>query len=154
MASKPLNSNIGLTLKRRIKAPPQKVYDAWTQPEKMIQWWGVGAMVGGKGGGKTPIAETDLRIGGRFRVQFWSQDGDHNSASGEYREIVPGEKLVFSWSWQSTSERVSQVTLTFKPDGDATMLTLLHEMFFDEKARDSHIRGWTAALDNLEGVFA
>jgi len=55
---------------------------------------------------------------------------------------------------QSTPERVSQVTLTFKPDDGATMLTLLHEQFADEKARDSHSCGWTAALDNLEGVFA
>lgn len=144
MASKP-----SLTLKRRLKAPPQKVYEAWTQPEKMIQWWGVGAM-----GGRSPIAETDVRVGGRFRVQFWSQDGTHNSASGEYREVEPNAKLVFSWSWQSTPERVSQVTLTFKADGDGTILTLMHEQFADEKARDSHRGGWTAALDNLEKVFA
>ena len=144
MASQP-----SLTLKRHLKAPPQKVYEAWTQPEKMIQWWGVGAM-----GGRTPIAQVDVRVGGRFRVQFWSQNGEHNSASGAYREIVPGERLVFSWSWQSTPERVSQVTLTFKPDGDGTMLTLMHEQFADEKARDSHRGGWTAALDNLEKLFA
>ena len=144
MASKP-----SLTLKRHLKAPPQKVYEAWTQPEKMIQWWGVGAM-----GGKTPIAEADVRVGGRFRVQFWSQNGEHNSASGAYKEIEPGRRLVFSWAWQSTPERVSQVTLDFKPDGDGTMLTLTHEQFASEAARDSHRGGWTAALDNLEKVFA
>ena len=115
----------------------------------MIQWWGVGAM-----GGKTPIAEADVRVGGRFRVQFWSQNGEHNSASGTYKQVEPGRKLVFSWAWQSTPERVSQVTLDFKPDGDGTMLTLTHEQFASEAARDSHRGGWTAALDNLEKVFA
>jgi uncharacterized protein YndB with AHSA1/START domain len=138
-----------LTLTRRLNAPPEKVYEAWTQPQKMIQWWGVGAM-----GGKTPIAETDLRVGGRFRVQFWSHDGQHNSASGIYKEIVPNEKLVFTWAWQSTPERVSQVTVGLMADGDGTMLTLLHEQFGDETARNNHRGGWTAALDNLEKVFA
>ena len=102
---------------------------------------------------KSPIAETDLRVGGRYRVQFWSPSGEHNSASGAYKEIVPNEKLVFSWAWQSTPDRVSQVTIGLKPDGDGTMLTLTHEQFFDEKARDGHRGGWTAALDNLERVF-
>ena len=141
-------SNPSLTLKRRLKAPPEKVYEAWTRPEKMIQWWGV------MGGPRAPIAETDLRVGGRFRVQSWMPDGEHNSVSGEYREIVPGEKLVFSWAWQSTPERVSQVTVDFKPDSDGTMLTLTHEQFFNEAARDGHSRGWSLALDNLERVFA
>ena len=60
MATKP-----SLALKRRFKAPPAQLYEAWTQPEKMIRWWGV------TGHDKTPIAETDLRVGGRFHVQFW-----------------------------------------------------------------------------------
>lgn len=114
----------------------------------MIRWWGVTDHE------KTPIAETDLRIGGRFRVQFWTPDGEQHCVGGVYREIVPDRKLVFSWAWQSTPERESQVTLDLKPDTDGTILTLTHEQFFDEKARDDHRRGWTRALDNLESVFA
>ena len=86
-------------------------------------------------------------------MQFHTPDGEHHSVSGVYREIVPDRKLVFSWAWQSTPERESQVTIDLKPDGDSTMLTLTHEQFFDEKARDDHRRGWTLALDNLEKVF-
>ncbi|TAJ25522.1 MAG: SRPBCC domain-containing protein [Reyranella sp.] len=143
MASKP-----SLALKRRLKAPPQKVYEAWTQPEKMIRWWGV------TGHEKTPIAETDLRVGGRFRVQFWTPDGEHQSVSGVYREIEPPTKLVFTWAWRTTPERESQVTVDIKPDPDGSILTLTHEQFFDEKARDDHRRGWGGALDNLERLFA
>lgn len=142
MASKP-----SLALKRRLKAPPQKVYEAWTQPEKMIRWWGMG-------GERTPIAETDLRIGGRYRVQFWGPDGEHHSVSGVYREVEPPRKLVFSWAWQSTPERESQVTIDIRPDADGSILTLTHENFFDEQARDGHRGGWTRALDQLEAVFA
>ena len=59
MASKP-----SLALKRRFKASPAQLFEAWTQPEKMIRWWGV------TGHPKTPIAEADVKVGGRFRVQF------------------------------------------------------------------------------------
>ncbi len=141
MATKP-----SLTLKRRLKAPPEKVYQAWTQPEQMIHWWG-------KSTCRDPIAETDVRVGGRFRVQFWAADGEHNSVSGIYREIDPNRRLVFSWAWQTTPDRQSQVTVDLKPDGEDTILTLTHEQFFDQKACDDHRVGWMAALDNIEKLF-
>jgi uncharacterized protein YndB with AHSA1/START domain len=143
MASKP-----SLTLKRQLKAAPEKVYAAWTQPEQMIRWWGVTPHP------KPPIAETDLRVGGRYRVQFWGTDGEHHSVSGVYREVVPNRKLVFTWAWQSTPERESQVTIDIKPANDGSLLTLIHEQFADEKARDDHGVGWNHALDNLEALFA
>ena len=142
MATKP-----SLVLKRRLKAAPEKVYEAWTKPEQMTHWWGV------PGSAKPTIAETDLRVGGRFRVQFWGANDEHHSVSGTYREVVPNRKLSFSWAWQSTPERESQVTVDLKPEGESTVLTLTHEQFFDEKARDDHRGGWTLALDNLEKVF-
>ena len=144
MASKP-----SLVLKRRIKAAPEKVYEAWTQPEQMTRWWGVTPY-----SQKKPIAETDLRVGGRFRVQFWGKDEELHAVSGVYREVVPNRRLLFSWAWQSTPERESQVTLDLNPLTDGTILTLTHEQFFSDKARDDHRVGWEAALDNLEKALA
>ena len=143
MATRP-----SLTLKRRIKAPPQKVYEAWTRPEKMIQWWGV------MGGPRPPTAETDLRVGGRFRVQSWMPSGEYNSVSGTYSEIVPNEKLVFSWAWQSTPERVSLVTIELRPTAQGTEQHFRHDRFFDQQARDNHERGWTATFAKLDEFFA
>ena len=71
-----------------------------------------------------------------------------------YREMVPNEKLVFTWAWKSTPERESLVTVTLKPDGAGTLLTLLHEQFFDADARDRHQQGWGGAIDKLEKLFA
>ena len=142
MATKP-----SLVLKRRIKAAPEKVYEAWTRPEQMTRWWGVTENP------KPPVAETDLRVGGRFRVQFWDPKNEHHSVSGTYREVVPNRKLSFSWAWQSTPERESLVTIDLNPVNDGTMLTLTHEQFFSETARDDHRRGWSVALDNLESLF-
>ena len=135
-----------LMLRRHIKAPPAKVYDAWTRPEQLAKWWG-------PEGSEVGTAELDVRVGGRFRIRFATPDGERHGVGGAYREVVAGERLVFDWAWQSTPERVSLVTLRFAPDGDGTMFTLIHEQFLDQKARDGHERGWTGSLDRLVAHF-
>jgi uncharacterized protein YndB with AHSA1/START domain len=92
----------------------------------------------------------DVRVGGRYRIRFKTGDGESHEVGGQYKEVIANERLVFSWAWHSTPERESLVTVTLKPDGDSTMLTLLHERFFDEKARQGHTRGWTGTLEKLE----
>ena len=135
-----------LMLRRRIKAPPVKVYEAWTRPEQLAKWWGPEGSTFGS-------ADLDLRVGGRFFIRFATPDGEQHGVGGAYREVVADERLVFDWAWQSTPERVSLVTLRFAPDGDGTMFTLIHEQFFDQKARDGHERGWTGSLDRLVAHF-
>jgi uncharacterized protein YndB with AHSA1/START domain len=98
-------------------------------------------------------AETDVRVGGRYHVNMRTASDDHD-VSGVYREVVPNEKLVFTWAWKSTPERESLVTVLLKPDGAGTLLTLTHEQFFDEEARDRHQHGWTASLTKLENYLA
>jgi uncharacterized protein YndB with AHSA1/START domain len=135
-----------LTIKRRFKASPEKVYAAWTEPEKLAHWMGpVGVL--------RVEAECDLRVGGRYHIKMVTADDQHD-VSGVYREIVPNEKLVFTWAWKSTPERESLVTLTFKKDGDGTIMTLSHEQFFDETARDNHRTGWTGTMDKLENYLS
>ena len=137
-----------LSFTRRLKAPPAKVYAAWTDPQKIIRWFG-------RSDAKPDSfhAEVDARIGGRFRVSFSTAE-EYYEVGGVYREVVPNEKLVFSWAWHSTPERQSQVTVALKPDGDGTLLTVLHEQLFDQAARDGHERGWIGALDKLENYLA
>jgi uncharacterized protein YndB with AHSA1/START domain len=135
-----------LTLKRRLKAPPAKVYAAWTQAEFLVRWFG-------PTGARVAHAEADARVGGRYRVVFMVNDEEHD-VSGVYREVVPNQKLVFTWTWRSTPERESLVTITVKPDGDGSLLTLLHEQLFDEPTRDSHQQGWSGCLDRLEAFFS
>ena len=108
----------------------------------------------GPAGATHVTAETDLRVGGRYSIGMRTPDGEQHDVSGVYREIVPNEKLVFTWAWRTTPERESLVTVTLKPDGDnATILTLLHEQFFDEPARDRHAQGWSGSLDKLVNYF-
>jgi uncharacterized protein YndB with AHSA1/START domain len=155
MATKPgaagdagLVTRPSLTFKRRLDAPPAKVYAAWTDPEKIIRWFG-------RADARPDSfkAEIDARIGGRFRVSF-STDDEYYEIGGVYREVVPNRLLVFSWAWHSTPERESQVTVALKPDGEGTLLALHHEQLFDSAARDGHERGWIGALDKLEKYLA
>jgi len=68
--------------------------------------------------------------------------------------VTPDQRLVFTWAWRSTPERESLVTVGLKPDGAATLLTLTHEQFFDQAARDRHEGGWSGTLDRLERYFS
>jgi uncharacterized protein YndB with AHSA1/START domain len=138
-----------LTLKRRLNARPEKVYAAWTDPEKIAHWWGPADTVAG-----SIHAEMDVRVGGRFRLSFKTGDGEYHEVGGVYQEVVPDQRLVFSWAWHSTPERESLVAISLRPDRDGTLLTLHHEQFFDQAARDGHERGWTGTLDKLEKYFA
>ncbi|MGH6782707.1 MAG: SRPBCC family protein [Sphingomonadaceae bacterium] len=136
-----------LTMKRRLNATPAEVYRAWTQPELLARWFGPENV-------RAEKAEIDARVGGHYRIAMRGSDGELHQVSGEYHEVVENERLVFSWAWISTPERVSRVTVTLKPDGDVTILTLLHEQFFDEAAAGRHVHGWTGSLVKLEQLFS
>jgi len=136
-----------LTIKRRLKAAPAKVFAAWTEPEKIKRWFGPGAT-------QCTQAEFELRVGGRFMIAATSPDGEKHQVGGVIREIVPNAKLVYTWAWITMPERESLVTVEFKPDGDGTLLTLTHAQFFDAEARDRHNSGWNGALDKLEKFVA
>lgn len=136
-----------LTIKRRLNAPPAQVFAAWTDPEKVKKWMGPGEV-------KAERVECDVRTGGRYYWAMRAPDGERHEVSGVYREVVPNEKLVFTWAWQTTPERESLVTVLLKPDGAGTLLTLTHEQFFDDDARDRHQNGWNGALDKMAKLFA
>jgi uncharacterized protein YndB with AHSA1/START domain len=131
-----------LTITRRLPASPERCFRAWTDPEGLKRWFGPDNI-------EVVLAETDPRVGGRYRVVMRSQGGEEHDVSGEFREVVANRRLVFTWAWRSTPERQSLVTVEFVPEGAATALTLIHEQFVDEAARDRHRSGWTNSLGKL-----
>ncbi|UWU81569.1 SRPBCC domain-containing protein [Bradyrhizobium huanghuaihaiense] len=102
----------------------------------------------------TMEAELDVRTGGSFRISFVRDDGEYFEAGGTYREVVPNERLVFTWAWHSTPERESLVTISFKPDISGTLMVFHHAQFADETARDNHLRGWSSFFDKLDAFVA
>lgn len=135
-----------VTIVRRIKASPARVWAAITEPKLMLQWWGPDA-------GPTLKAEADVRPGGRFSVVFRLLNGEEYNPTGVYQEVTPDKKLVFTWEWSGSVERESLVTFLLKPLGGGTELTLIHAQLPDEAARDSHHQGWSGWFDKLDTFF-
>jgi uncharacterized protein YndB with AHSA1/START domain len=138
-----------LTITRRFRASPPKVYAAWTQAENLIQWFAAQAKPG------SVSADLDVRAGGRYRISFNDEkSGEYHEVGGLYREVVPDARLQFTWAWHSTPERESLVTIEFKPDAGGTLMVFQQEQFADQAARDNHERGWNKFFDVLEQHFA
>ncbi|MEK6594107.1 MAG: SRPBCC domain-containing protein [Pseudomonadota bacterium] len=128
---------------RKFKASPEKVWSALTQPETLKLWMGPTDEL------KCPVAETDVRVGGRYHIGMQAPDGQMHDVSGAYRKVVVNRKLLYTWAWKSTPERESLVTLELRPVDGGTELTLVHEQFFDAEARDQHEQGWNGCLARL-----
>ena len=137
-----------LQIRRIYPQPVAAVYAAWSDPEQIKHWMGPSDDFG------EAEVTIDVRVGGRYRYIMHAPDGEVHRVGGVFREIVPDRKLVYTWAWESTPERESLVTVTIAADGDGSLLTLHHEQFFDQKARDGHERGWTGTLDKLERLFS
>ncbi len=131
-----------LTVTRLISAPCAMVFRAWSEPEQMAQWFGPAEV-------ELRHFKADVKVGGAFRVHFVSKDGDH-IATGNYREIVPNQRLKFSWSWEHYTMPDSEVTVNFEDLGQTTRLTLVHEGLPDQEDADDHTKGWTSMI----GKFA
>ena len=143
-----LDQRPSLTLTRRLRAQPEKIFAAWTDPEKLAQWFGPARIKPG-----SARAELDVRVGGRYRISFAHESDEYSEVGGVYREVVPNQRLVFTWAWHSTPERESLVTVELKPDAAGTLLTFHHERFADEKARDNHAKGWSELFERLENYL-
>jgi uncharacterized protein YndB with AHSA1/START domain len=98
--------------------------------------------------------ELDVREGGHYTIALRGKYGEEHRVSGVYREVVPGRKLVFTLGSGCAPETESLVTVLIKPDGDGSILTLIHEQFVDEVSRERHQQGWTRCLDHLEAYLA
>jgi uncharacterized protein YndB with AHSA1/START domain len=137
-----------LTVVRRIAARPSIVFDALTTPEGIACWWG-------PDGGPVLLAETDVRVGGRFRVRFRMLDGSEHESSGEYREVAPPSRLAMTWRWLGGQEDPGEsfVEIDLRAIAEGTELTFTHSRLHDEATRRGHEAGWIGALDKLERHF-
>ncbi|MBW8846903.1 MAG: SRPBCC domain-containing protein [Burkholderiales bacterium] len=136
-----------VAIRRRYPVAPEKVWRAWTDPQALSHWFGSGSP------GSPSSADIDLRVGGGYRVAFVSPSGQSQEVSGVYEEVQPLRRLVFTWAWKSTPERVSRVSIELHPvtdtEGTGTELSLVHDRFFDDQARANHERGWLPMFDLL-----
>lgn len=139
-----------LSIKRLIKARRDRVYGAWTDPAQLKQWFG-------PEGVRTHDLIAEARVGGKFRWELSNSEGEKMSIRGEYRELQPGKKIVFTWQWEEDEDwenNDSLVTVEFSDCDGGTELRLTHEKLPNEKSRDGHSGGWNSSLDKLETWLA
>jgi len=137
-----------LRVSRIIRADPDALFQAWTDPEALRHWWrqeGDGWAFAG--------ASLDLRVGGRYRLAMTGPDGRTHAAVGVYREVQRPLRLVFTWDWEDPASRVGDtlVSVEFKEAGrDGTEVVVTHERFADPARMGRHEQGWTELLRLLE----
>jgi len=135
-----------IRIERRYAASAKAVFQAWTSAEMLRRWYPPGA------DWDTPVAEVDLRVGGRLRIVMRSPDGEEFGGGGEYREVTAPSRLVFTWAWDradvAVGTQVVEVDFTEHPDGTTTVV-MTNRGVAGEQARESHREGWQGSFDNL-----
>lgn len=135
-----------LEIKRFLNAPRSRVYQAWTDPAQLREWFGPENV-------QTRHIVAETRVGGKFRWDLTNPEGEEMTLQGEYRELQPDRKIVFTWRWQDDEaweNHDSLVTVELSDVPGGTELRLLHEQLPSEESRDNHNRGWSSLLNKLE----
>ena len=146
-----LPADTQIVITREFDAPKHLVYRAYTEPELVRRWWTARR-------GEMTVVDIDLRVGGGWRYVMESPDGFEVAFHGEYREIVPGERLVSTEVYEAMPDAAALDTVTFEERHGRTLLTILVEHTRKEH-RDAHVEsgmeeGLQDALDLLEQVAA
>jgi uncharacterized protein YndB with AHSA1/START domain len=134
-----------LVITRVFDAPRSLVFKAWTEPERIKQWWGPRGAV-------TLSCELDFRPGGLWRTRAKAPDGREYVSHSVFREIVEPERLVFSYAWEDLEGKLKHetlVTITFVEQNSKTVLTFQQGVFESVTARDAHEGGWREFFDLL-----
>lgn len=135
-----------LLVNRRYRASRDLIWQAWTEPQRLRRWFG------------TPdydleTVEIDLTVGGEYRKVFRTTENELVTVSGQYREIMKPERLVYTWNVTGAGRNLHDtlVTVTFVVHGDETEVTIRHEGLTTDEVREGHKQGWTGNLDQLAG---
>ena len=144
-----LPTDTQILITREFDAPKHLVYKAWTTPELVKRWWNAKR-------GEVTIADIDLRVGGTWRWVMVTDDGFEVAFHGEYRELVPNERIVTTEVYEGMPDAAALNTLTFTEEDGRTTIALLVDHSSKEH-RDGHINsgmeaGMQDAMDLLEEV--
>jgi uncharacterized protein YndB with AHSA1/START domain len=143
-----------VAITRIFNAPLAVVFRAWTDPVQLAQWWG-------PKGFTNPVCEIDVRIGGALRIHMRGPDGSIYPMKGEFREIVPPERLAFTnIALDEAGNAILEgfTTVTFADDGGKTRLTLHTRARAVVDKAAAYLQGmemgWTQSIDKLQVLLA
>jgi uncharacterized protein YndB with AHSA1/START domain len=132
-----------------LRAPRTLVFEALTEPDELAKWWG-------PRGFSAPSVEVDLRVGGGYRIAMQPPEGEMFYLSGEFREVDPPTRLVYTFRWEDPDpdDRETVVAIALNELGEFTELVLDQGTFATEPRRALHYEGWTDCLDRLQRLIS
>jgi glutathione S-transferase len=135
-----------IVIRRVLGAPPERVYQAWTDPQLATQFLCPADV---------SVADVafDVRVGGAYHIAMRVSNGEIWTVRGVYREVRPNSRLSMTWKWDDddpSAEQETLLTIELAPHDGGTELTLTHEQFKSEESRNNHEQGWNSMLDKME----
>lgn len=132
-----------LTVSRTIHADKETIFKALTDQNVMEKWFFAGP------DGWSATVKSTAKVGEEYKIDMHGEN-DTYTHTGVYKEIIPNEKIVFTWNSQAVEDTV--VTITLSEKGDATEVTLVHEFMPNKEMIENHTQGWTVILERLENI--
>jgi uncharacterized protein YndB with AHSA1/START domain len=136
-----------LRIERTFDAPIEEVFDAWTSEAVLRRWLHCGP------DWQTPVAEVDLRVGGRIRIVMRDAAGADHGATGEYRLIDRPHRLVFTWTFDEHPDNRQLIELLFSARGRATDVVMINSGIATDGRWQSQKTGWEGCYEVLEGAL-
>ncbi|HWX56510.1 MAG TPA: SRPBCC domain-containing protein [Verrucomicrobiae bacterium] len=133
-------------VRRRMPAPREIVFEAWTDPAGMREWMCPGDVVSAE-------ATLDVRVGGSFRIVMKRKDAEHVH-TGTYQVVEPPAKLVFTWIGEDNPGETTLVTVELFPDGHESDLVLTHERFLQAGLAQRYESGWSGITEKLAAYLS
>ena len=138
-----------LTLNKTFNAPVKIVWEAWTNPGHVIQWWAPRGM-------KIDVVEHNFKVGGRWKYTMPMPDGSLFISEGQYLEIEPFRKIVTTADFKPMTEGV-ELHVLFGEDGEKTNFTfsVVHatEEYCRLQEKMGFYNGWNSAFDRMDAVI-
>jgi uncharacterized protein YndB with AHSA1/START domain len=131
-----------LVVRRTIRARPEALFAAWTDPQQLVRWWGPEGVT-------CAAAEIDLRVGGSYRIANRMPDGSTLWIAGQFELIEPPSRLIYSWRLEIPQASTERVSVSFVPRDSATEVIVTHERIASMAARTGHENGWIGCLAGL-----
>jgi uncharacterized protein YndB with AHSA1/START domain len=139
-----------LVINRTFDAPRERVFAAFTDPQLVMKWFG---------GKNTTVhgAVIDARVGGRYRIEMSSSEGEAYNVGGVFSEYSPVDRLAYTFRWEEDKpedERDTRISIDFIDRGAQTEMIFTHENLASEASRERHTEGWNASFDVIGTLLA
>lgn len=141
------HADLSVIIRRLVRGSPEQVFQAWTEPEQVMKWWGPAQV-------SCPDCQIDLRVGGAYKIGNLLPDGSVIWIIGKFLRVKRPNLLSYSWRSGLESEfdeaAPERVTVRFVQRGEKTEVIVEHRHIPDEQTQRNHTQGWTGCLDGME----